>query len=96
MPLPPRAAMSSDNLLCNSQKEQRKTNMADGNKTPALLQLLGALPSGLTNNEMDVGFLEKGAAYISRNPPYLKAGLFVPLPQLLAISKLSILFQEVW
>lgn len=43
--------------------------MADGNKTPALLQLLGALPSGLTNNEMDVGFLEKGAAYISRNPP---------------------------
>lgn len=53
MSLPLRAAMSSDKLLlCNSQKEQRKTNMANGNKTLVLLPLPGALPSRLLNTDM--------------------------------------------
>lgn len=53
MSLPIRAAMSSDKLLLsNSQKEQRKTNVADGNKTLVLLQLPGALPSRLPNPDM--------------------------------------------
>lgn len=37
---------------CNSQKGHRKTNMADGNKAPVLVQLPRALPSRLAIMDM--------------------------------------------
>lgn len=70
---------------CNSQKGHRKTNMVDGNKTPVLVQ-----PPSRLAHEKDLEFLEKGDAYISRNPPLLKNGCVPPTPT--ALFQLSLNF----
>lgn len=96
-----RIAMSSDKLLLhNSQKEHSKTNMEDGNTTPMLWQFSNGLPSGMHNINMKWKLVScrcKRLTTSAGNPPTQKWVCSCHhYSFVLAVSRFSILFQDVW
>lgn len=96
---PLRAATSSDKLLLliARKNRERQTRLMGTNPCAVATSRCTSIWTDQHWHEMDVGFLQKGDAYISRNPHYLKVVCSCHHHSfVLAVSKLSILFQEVW